>query len=237
MSKRSKIEAVLFDLDDTLAIVSDDFMVDILHQCLRNFANENFNHEALAVIARKVRAYNHSSALLREILKQYIDIVNIEPFWDEVTSLYGANVNHTHVSLLSGASRLIDLLQKSNMQYGIISNTHRYAGTKTLSIIKAAYEIDFFDRTLFLDQRNCRKPSTKAYHLYVDRYSHTTLNERTAYIGNTVGDVQFAINNRLQPFFIAIPHETYSALPKDQRRILDKAVWIKSLDEIIALIN
>ncbi len=233
MMKTRKIRSVLFDLDDTLSIVNDTFMVDLLLSSLSSFSDGIVSDEELTAVAKKLRSYNHSSVFLTDVLKQYIKSGEVELFWDKVTILYEKNIHQAVLSLYPGAIDLITLLQKSGYPYGIISNTQSQTGRKTLSVIKDKYGVDLFDKSLFLDQGKFRKPSVEAYELYREQYSHPTTNDATAYVGNTVGDVQFALNNNLLPFFISIPDDTYSSLTESQRRVLDQAIWIDDLGEIV----
>lgn len=237
MTRSRVIRSVLFDLDDTLSTIDDQFMVDILHQCLCEFSSEDTNSAELKATAQKLRDYNHSSAFLSEVLSSHIDTASIEPFWDRVTELYGNNVYHGVLALTAGASQLIDFMLSNSMSYGLISNTHTSVGMKTLAVINANYKLDLSERILFLDQGNFRKPHKKAYELYVSHYNHTTPSCETAYVGNTVGDIQFALNSGMHPFFIAVPRETYLTLPKSQQEVLDQAVWISDLGEIIEYID
>lgn len=231
MMKNKAIEFVLFDLDDTLTEPSSIMMVDVLFECLVCMSHLR-NFEDLRRTAEKMWLFNHSSAILSGLLNGIIDADDIEEFWVLVSLKYKAVVSEKTLFLREGAVELIKLLDLRKIHYGIISNTHAKIGQNTLSIIRNKYNIDLGKNSLFLDQGEFRKPNKEAYTLYCERVGIRTNPGNTVYVGNTVGDIQFALNSNLTPFFIEISDEQYLPLPAIQKDILRQAKWIKSLNEV-----
>lgn len=191
----------LFDLDDTIAIYSTNFIKQSLYKSIKDHTamlpedqarhNASLLHEAM-----------HDGSQQKDILSGIIDQSSIPSFWQRVTDYIHQDIQPEDISLDPRLIKFINFVVRNNFHVGIISNSTEAAGDKILSIMNDMTGIDLRDSALFLGQGEIRKPNTGALALYEQTVDYEVDRSRAAYIGNAVSDLVFAKNTGMIPVLI-----------------------------------
>ena len=184
-------ETLLFDLDDTIAIYEDRFIVNALYNTVKDhIANLTDNYAKLNAI--QLYKYMNFGNKQKEILSEHLNKAEISDFWSNFTNKFSDNIKPEHIKFDDKLIKFINFATRNGINVGIISNSSEEAGSKVLNCLNESNGIDLSDKSLFVGSSPNRKPNREALANFV---LHTGMNidpSKTSYIGNSMSDLKFA---------------------------------------------
>lgn len=202
----------LFDLDDTIAIYSTDFIKQSLYKSVKDHTvslpEEHARHSASLL-----HETMHDGSQQKGILNRIIDQSSIPSFWQGFTDHLHRDIQSEDMSLDPRLIKFINFAIRNSFHVGIISNSTEAAGDKVLSIMNDMTGINLRDNALFLGQGEMRKPNPDALMLYEQVMNYEVDRSRAVYTGNAVSDLVFAKNTGMTPVLI-----DYGSASRDIRK-------------------
>ena len=115
MPNTSRVNAVLFDLDGTLADTSQD-MANVLNILFKNHGKPTLNYDLVR---------NHTSrgsiAMIQLGYEETLAQEVMHPLRDEFLQIYADNLCQ-HTRLFPGVTELLECLDESKIPWGIVTN-------------------------------------------------------------------------------------------------------------------
>jgi phosphoglycolate phosphatase len=179
----TSIECVLFDLDGTLVDTAPDFF-SVVNKLLKENdkapISEQSIHETVSDGAR---------ALVKLAFQIESDHDNFENLNQRLLDLYDEELEMTAATLYPGISELLDELERTGVQWGIVTNKpEKY----TLKLLSKLSLLPRCKCVICPDHVEHRKPHPEPLFLAMTKLNATS--ERTVYLGDHIRDIQSAKN-------------------------------------------
>lgn len=179
----TSIECVLFDLDGTLIDTAADFVV-VLNRLLEQHQRPTLSGNTITACVS-----DGAKALIR--LGFDIDHTDAQftPLLEQLLSDYHQQLLHTQASPYPGILSLLDKFERSNIQWGIVTNKpEKYS-------IRLLEKLQLLERCGVLicpDQVEFSKPHPESLFLACEKLDCDI--QRTVYLGDHIRDMQAAKN-------------------------------------------
>ena len=176
---------LLFDIDGTLLHVKKNFLLEVIHQILKEFklSNVSLKNRSFAgrtdrdIFSELIEEYSHTSDLYESVSSRYI-------------SLMTENIAPEDVDIIDGVRDAIDFAHQQNIPIGLCTGNYREVAFAKVGVVGlnstftfGGFGCDHFDRN--------HLPGL-ASEEYRKRYNHTAESDQFIVIGDTPNDVRCA---------------------------------------------
>jgi 2-phosphoglycolate phosphatase len=115
LKTKPKIEAFFFDLDGTLLDTATDLLVAL------NFLLEKYNYQTVTLTELLPQISYGSKKIINNLLKISLSEKQLNIMRDEFIDIY-RKLSHQHTQFFPGMNKVLNLLNKKNIKWGIITN-------------------------------------------------------------------------------------------------------------------
>ena len=122
LRRLGEAEDFLFDLDDTIAIYSTNFIKQSLYKSIKDHTFMLPEDQALHN-ASLLHETMHDGSQQKDILNGIIDQSSIPSFWQRVTDYIHQDIQPEDINLDSRLIKFINFVVRNNFHVGIISNS------------------------------------------------------------------------------------------------------------------
>lgn len=179
----TSIECVLFDLDGTLVDTAPDF-VSVVNKLLKENNKPEISEQAIHQTVS-----DGARALVKLAFQIDVDHASFTGLLQRLLELYDAELDITRAKLYPGINELLDELERTNVQWGIVTNKPEKYTFKLLSKLSLLPRCKC---VICPEHVEHTKPHPEP--LFLAMSTLNVSSERAVYLGDHVRDIQAAKN-------------------------------------------
>lgn len=212
MSDTLTWDAVLFDFDGTLVDSIPLIVETYQHVFMTHLGHPGDETEIMASIGTPLEAFFHAwpSDLAQAMLDTYM----------------AYNIDHIHTSLgiFLGIPQLLADLRQRGILLGIVTSKRLRSLNKSLDDFELR---DYFDLLVTKDDTTRHKPHPEPLLVAMQRLGLSDA-RRVLYVGDSIHDLQAAINAGCQPVMVG-----WTRMPRASLHAAHPAIWIEQAADLL----